>query len=130
MRVNNQPNTISNSAIEDILNTHERALPTFSESLEGVVTKKFPGGFAPRPPGFSLLNGPPQTPMLDPRLSTVSLTFAPALMPINQRDCFASLSLDSRNPKDEGTKIQFSFRILGNQQFGGYSSEFAERDMD
>ena len=28
----------------------KRALPMFSESLKGVVTQKFPGGFAPRPP--------------------------------------------------------------------------------
>ena len=31
----------------------KRALPLFSESLEGVVTKIFPGGSAPRPPHFS-----------------------------------------------------------------------------
>ena len=30
--------------------TSERTRPLFSKSLKGMVTKSFPGGFAPRPP--------------------------------------------------------------------------------
>ena len=30
--------------------TSERTRPLFSKSLKGMVTKNFPGGFAPRPP--------------------------------------------------------------------------------
>ena len=41
------------------------AFPTFSESLKGVATRNFPGGYAPRPPCF-FLSGPPQTSSLDP----------------------------------------------------------------
>ena len=42
--------------LQNFLNSSEmlkRAFPTFSESLKGVVTKNFSGGFAPRPPHFS-----------------------------------------------------------------------------
>ena len=42
--------------LQNFLNSSEmlkRAFPTFSESLKGVVTKHFSGGFAPRPPHFS-----------------------------------------------------------------------------
>ena len=63
MRLDNQLNGVT----ENVLKTPKRALPTFSESLKGVVTENFSGGFAPRPPR-SFVNGPPQTSMLDPPL--------------------------------------------------------------
>ena len=65
MRLDNQLNGVT----ENVLKTPKRALPTFSESLKGVVTENFSGGFAPRPPR-SFVNGPPQTSMLDPPLTT------------------------------------------------------------
>ena len=68
MRLDNQLSGVT----ENVLKTPKRALPTFSESLKGVVTENFSGGFAPRPPR-SFVNGPPQTSMLDPPLS-VTLT--------------------------------------------------------
>ena len=63
MRLDNQLNGVT----ENVFKTPKRALPTFSESLKGVVTENFSGGFAPRPP-TSFVNGPPQTSMLDPPL--------------------------------------------------------------